>query len=46
VLSIKLFCIHPDRQAGGLRDVRLSSAATASGIMISFLLLAVFLWSG
>jgi len=49
VLSIKLFAFT--RQAGGgLRDVRLSSAATASGIMISFLLLAVSLvglkWSG
>jgi suppressor for copper-sensitivity B len=49
VLSIKLFAFT--RQAGGgLRDVRLSSAATASGIMISFLLLAASLvglkWSG
>jgi suppressor for copper-sensitivity B len=49
VLSIKLFAFT--RQAGGgLRDVRLGSAATASGIMISFLLLAASLvglkWSG
>ena len=42
VLSIKLFAFT--RQAGGgLRDVRLGSAATASGIMISFLLLAASL---
>jgi len=49
VLSIKLFAFT--RQAGGgLRDVRLGSAATASGITISFLLLAASLvglkWSG
>ncbi len=49
VLSIKLFAFT--RQAGGdLRDVRLGSAVTASGIMTSFLLLAASLvglkWSG
>jgi suppressor for copper-sensitivity B len=49
VLSIKLFAFT--RQAcGGLRDVRLGSAATACGIIISFLLLATSLvglkWSG
>jgi suppressor for copper-sensitivity B len=49
VLSIKLFAFT--RQAGGsLRDVRLGSAATASGITISFMLLAASLvglkWSG
>ena len=49
VLSIKLFAFT--RQAGGgLRGVRLGSAATAAGIMISFLLLAASLvglkWSG
>src|SRR5260221_6981730 len=49
VLSIKLFAFT--RQAGGgLRDVRLGSAATALGITASFLLLAASLvglkWSG
>jgi suppressor for copper-sensitivity B len=49
VLSIKLFAFT--REAGGsLRDVRLGSAATASGIIFSFLLLAASLiglkWSG
>jgi len=49
VLSIKLFAFT--REAGGsLRDVRLGSAATASGITFSFLLLAASLiglkWSG
>jgi suppressor for copper-sensitivity B len=49
VLSIKLFAFT--REAGGsLRDVRLGSAATASGITFSFMLLAVSLiglkWSG
>ena len=49
VLSIKLFAFT--RQAGsGLREVRLGSAATASGIMFSFMLLAASLvglkWSG
>jgi len=49
VLSIKLFAFT--RQAGGgLRDVRLGSAATALGITTSFLLLAASLvglkWSG
>jgi suppressor for copper-sensitivity B len=49
VLSIKLFAFT--REAGGsLRDVRLGSAATASGITFSFLLLAACLiglkWSG
>jgi suppressor for copper-sensitivity B len=49
VLSIKLFAFT--RQAGGgLREVRLGSAATASGITFSFMLLAVSLvglkWSG
>src|SRR5260370_329108 len=49
VLSIKLFAFT--QQAGsGLRDVRLGSAATASGITSSFLLLAASLvglkWSG
>ena len=49
VLSIKLFAFT--REAGGsLRDVRLGSAATASGITFSFLLLATSLiglkWSG
>ncbi len=49
VLSIKLFAFT--RQAdGGLREVRLSSAATASGITFSFMLLAACLvglkWSG
>jgi suppressor for copper-sensitivity B len=49
VLSIKLFAFT--REAGGsLRDVRLGSAATASGITFSFMLLAASLvglkWSG
>jgi suppressor for copper-sensitivity B len=49
VLSIKLFAFT--RQAGGgLREVRLGSAATASGITFSFMLLAASLvglkWSG
>jgi suppressor for copper-sensitivity B len=49
VLSIKLFAFT--RQAGGgLGDVRLGSAATASGITFSFMLLAASLvglkWSG
>jgi suppressor for copper-sensitivity B len=49
VLSIKLFAFT--RQAGGgLRDIRLGSAATASGITFSFMLLAASLvglkWSG
>jgi suppressor for copper-sensitivity B len=49
VLSIKLFAFT--REAGGsLRDVRLGSAATASGIVFSFMLLAASLiglkWSG
>ncbi|SHG47217.1 protein-disulfide reductase DsbD family protein [Bradyrhizobium erythrophlei] len=49
VLSIKLFAFTR-QTGGGLRDVRLGSAATASGIMITFLLLAASLvglkWSG
>lgn len=49
VLSIKLFAFT--REAGGsLRDVRLGSVATASGITFSFMLLAACLvglkWSG
>lgn len=49
VLSIKLFAFT--RQAGGgLREVRLGSAATAAGITFSFMLLAACLvglkWSG
>jgi suppressor for copper-sensitivity B len=49
VLSIKLFAFT--REAGGsLRDVRLGSAATASGITFSFMVLAASLvglkWSG
>jgi suppressor for copper-sensitivity B len=49
VLSIKLFAFT--REAGGsLRDVRLGAAATASGIVFSFMLLAASLiglkWSG
>jgi suppressor for copper-sensitivity B len=49
VLSIKLFAFT--REAGGsLRDVRVGSAATATGITFSFLLLATCLiglkWSG
>jgi suppressor for copper-sensitivity B len=48
-LSIKLFAFT-QQAGGGLRDVRLGSAVTASGIMTSFLLLAASLvglkWSG
>jgi suppressor for copper-sensitivity B len=49
VLSIKLFAFTREA-GGGLRDVRLGSAATATGITFSFLLLATSLiglkWSG
>src|SRR5262249_39300841 len=42
VLSIKLFALT--RQAGsGLREVRFGSAATAAGVVTSFLLLAIAL---
>ncbi|KIZ44523.1 MULTISPECIES: protein-disulfide reductase DsbD domain-containing protein [Rhodopseudomonas] len=49
VLSIKLFAFTREA-GGGLRDIRLSSVATASGITFSFMLLAAALvglkWSG
>jgi len=49
VLSIKLFAFSR-HAGGGLHEVRLGSAATAAGIVTSFILLAVVLvtlkWSG